>query len=354
MNDVSILFPLPAAGQLDRLLTPTSKGAHGELLPFSVFEHAPELTLYADKAGQYAALRVVSVRVDPCFPSLVDAPNPSCRFQVRLVLQPIYEDAGVYAEDAAVHVFYDLPAGDFIDLLADLLELQSVPKNAPLAVHSSIANEGLDGPSATGLRATLLAHIGANRLTRMTFMQLTGKKNAWVFGGFDFDGATATPIAILNLGVTEQTFTNNPLGDPLGFAGSVTPSLTGAPEDLSPLYDSATASQSDDDTLWPLYESALRIENPTRHSPESVDCVSCHTAQPARLWLDRNTALGTKPSEFRFTSSFDLTVPAPIEDTTSVLRAFGWLGTRPAVSARVVNESAAVASYLNEQVLVQP
>jgi hypothetical protein len=161
------------------------------------------------------------------------------------------------------------------------------------------------------------------------------------------------PVAILDSSVTQQTFTNNPLADPLAFSGSVTPALAGAPEDLSPLYDSATASTLSEDELWPLYESTLRIENPERHSPDSVDCVSCHTAQPARLWLERNTALADRPTDLRYSSDFDLTVD-PIDDTTSVLRAFGWLDTRPAISARVAHESAAVASYLNAQVLQQP
>jgi hypothetical protein len=330
------------------LLSPKSAGARGELLPFSIFEHAPELTLYADKAGQYAALRVVSARVDPCFPSLVNAPNPACRFQVRLVLQPVLDEAGVVStEDAAVHVFYDLPAPDFIDLLADLLLVKS-----KLDVHAPLGVRPAD--EIAGVEDALLAHIGASRITRMTFMQLSGKRNVWSFGGFDFQGEAATPIAILDSAVTEQTFTNNPLGDPLAFVGGVTPTLSGAPEDLSPLYDSATASQKPEAELWPLYESALRIENPTKHTPESVDCVSCHTAQPTRLWLERNhAAFASEASAERFTSAFDLGVD-PIDDTTSVLRAFGWLDTRPAITARVANESAAVAAYLNERVLENP
>lgn len=347
-NDVSILFPLPASGQLDTLLSPRSNGAQGELLPFSIFEHAPELTLYADKAGQYADLRVVSARVDPCFPSLANAPHPDCRFQVRLVLQPVFDEAGVVtAEDAAVHVFYDLPASDFVNLLADLLEVKSkLDLHAPLGVRPV--------EEIAGVESALLAHIGASRLTRMTFMQLSGKRNVWNFGGFDFQGETATPIGILSSTVTEQSFTNNPLGDPLAFVGGVTPAVENPPEDLSPLYDSATASQKPEAELWSLYESALRVENPEKHTPESVDCVSCHTAQPTRLWLERNhAAFATQQSAERFTSTFDLMVD-PIDDTTSALRAFGWLDTRPAITARVANESAAVAAYLDENILEKP
>lgn len=358
-NDVSILFPLPAAGAIDQLLAPTDDGGRGELLPLKVFEHAPELTPYDDEAGQYAALRVVSVRVDPCFPSLVGAPRPGCRFQVRLVLQPLYVDAGVLrAEDAAVHVFYELPAGELVALLADLLRLKEgsapLPTHAPLSVHPTLASEGLSGPYATGLRTALLSRIGAERLTRMTFMQLGGERDAWTFGGFDFADGVATPIGILDSAVTRETFSNDPVADPLSFSGGVTPELVGAPEDFDALYDSAAASLKSEDELWPLYEAILRIENPDHHSPESVDCVSCHVAQPARLWLERNTSLAARSTELRYTSAFDLTLQDPVDDTTSVLRAFGWLDARPAIAARVVHESAAAASYLNERVLEPP
>jgi hypothetical protein len=181
-------------------------------------------------------------------------------------------------------------------------------------------------------------------------MQLSAERDSWTFGDFDLDTNTATPLAILKSTVTTQTFANDTETDPLAFSATLSPPLDQAPEDLSPLYDSASAKTLGDDELWPLYEAALRIENPSHHSPDSVDCVSCHTAQPARRWLDRNTALDARQSSFRFQSDLDLTVTEASDETTA-LRAFGWRRDRPGISARVVNESAAVASYLNERLM---
>src|SRR5690606_20350382 len=125
-NDVSILFPLPAPDRIDGLLSATDEGAHGQILPWSTFTLAPDLIAKADAADTYAALRVVSARVDPCFPSLVGAPSASCRFQVRLVLQPLFEQAGeLAAADAALHLFYDSSASELVELLADLLTLRA-------------------------------------------------------------------------------------------------------------------------------------------------------------------------------------------------------------------------------------
>lgn len=355
-NDVSILFPLPAPDRIDGLLSATDEGAHGQILPWSTFTLAPDLIAKADAADTYAALRVVSARVDPCFPSLVGAPSASCRFQVRLVLQPLFEQAGeLAAADAALHLFYDSSASELVELLADLLtQRANQPAEsllAPLTVHPVLAEQGLDGQHASELRQALLRRLGERRLTRMTFMRLGADERSWTFGGFDFVNGTPKPIGILASSVTEQTFANAS-GDPLELAASVQPE-TEAPEDLSPLYDSAAAASLGTDALWPLYESILRIENPDLHSPESVDCVSCHSAQPARLWLERNTTFAGQPSALRYASAIDLGVDA-ISDTTSVLRAFGYFGSRPAISARVANESAAVATYLNENVLTRP
>lgn len=120
----------------------------------------------------------------------------------------------------------------------------------------------------------------------------------------------------------------------LGFAARLEPANLPTPEDLGPVFDSVSAKQLDDDSLWPSYEAALRIENPELHSPASVDCVSCHAAQPARFWMERNTALGNRFSASRYTSTQPLEVVSAIDDTTRVLRAFGWFQARPAISAR--------------------
>ncbi len=354
MNDVSILFPLPPSGRLDSLMSAATGAAYGELLPVADFALAPRLTPAHDSAEDYAHLRVVAARIDPCFPLLDAAPSPDCRFQVRLVMQPIYDDAGaVSVQDAAVHLFYDLPVDDFVTLVGALLDAQTaaapLPAGAPLQVHPTLVAEGLDGPYATSVQSALLAAIGARRLTRMTFAALGAKDDAQTYGGFDFDDASATPIGILDPGVTRETF-DNAAADPGTFDATVLPAPRQPPEDLGPLYDSASAMALDDAAKWALYESALRVESPDHYSSESVDCVSCHAAQPARLWLERGGDFASRASPDRYRSDFDLSVTAAIDDART-LRAFGWQGDQPSINARVVHESAAVAGYLDRHVV---
>jgi hypothetical protein len=274
---------------------------------------------------------------------------------VRLVLQPVYDQGGeLAAEDGAVHLFYDLPVGDFVALVGDLLDAQQAAAplgmSAPLDVHPTLSAEGLSGPYGTRIRDALLRAIGERRLTRMTFVALGAGHDTWTFGGFDLDHGTATPLEILDPTTTAQIFSEDVVSDPLAFSATVQPPLHGAPEDLSPLYDSPSAAALDDATLWSLYERALRIENPKYYSPASVDCVSCHTAQPARLWLERNTTFAGRASELRYQADFELGVTEQL-DETNALRAFGFVGARPSINARVVNESAAIAGYLNRQLL---
>lgn len=354
MNDVSILFPLPASGRLDLLMSASTEAAHGKLLPYEDFQLAPRLTPAHDRADDYQHLRVVAARIDPCFPSLDAAPSPDCRFQVRLVLQPIHDEGGqVVAGDAAVHAFYDLPVGDFLTLVGKLLDAQQaaapLPPRAPLQVQPALVSGGLDGPYATSVEGALLAAVGADRLTRMTFAALGAQDDAQTYGGFDFGPDGARPLAILDPGVTEETF-DNASDDPLAFDATVLPALADPPEDLAPLYNSASAGTLDDATQWALYQSALRVENPDYYSSESVDCVSCHAAQPARRWLERSGDFATRKSNYRYRSGFDLSDAAAFDDTRT-LRAFGWQGDKPSINARVVHETAAVASYLNRQLL---
>ncbi|MBK7584559.1 MAG: hypothetical protein IPI67_30780 [Myxococcales bacterium] len=356
MNDVSMLFPLPAPGHLDELWSANTVGRFGALLPVSVFSQAPCLTPGCEQDSDYDRLRVVAARVDPCFPSLTLAPSPACRFQVRLVLQPVDESPGqVVTEDTAIHLFYDLPVGDFVSLIADLLAAQrgSLPLAAdqPLGPHPTLLAEGLSGAYSVGLKGALSAVIGADRLTRVTFMRRGTAADSWTFAGYDLVHGAVIPVAILDPKVTEQSFVNDVAAGALGFAARLEPANLPTPEDLGPVFDSVSAKQLDDDSLWPSYEAALRIENPELHSPASVDCVSCHAAQPARFWMERNTALGNRFSASRYTSTQPLEVVSAIDDTTRVLRAFGWFQARPAISARVVNESAAVVAYLNQRLL---
>jgi hypothetical protein len=122
------------------------------------------------------------------------------------------------------------------------------------------------------------------------------------------------------------------------------------------------------------FESSLRqierIENPRRHNLKSVDCVSCHIALPLRelanellqkeRYVNANSpvaydwnGLVRDPSPDRYSLEFGkiTSVRKPVSgeffessriDSWTV-RQFGFVGTRPYLSQRVINDSAEAA-----------
>lgn len=345
LTDASILFPFPASpAELGAMIKASDAGVGGPLLPLAMFEQLPDISFFlTSKPEHHAALRVVGARLDPCF--RIQPANP-CRRQVRLVMQPFVDEGTITSVDAAVHLFYDLDDAAFTGLLGDVTRAQSATDaEGPLRVHPAIDRDRITGTAGQAIRNAILARAGESRLTRITFMQLGGQANVWIFGGFEVAGGTLTSISIVGSGTITQQFDNNAIPDPLDFHGQVSPVLP--PDDLSAFYESDDARQLTDDELWPSYESALRVQHPSHHTSESVSCVSCHTADTSIAWADRNTELGARPSALRFTSTFDLTPPSTIHaDRSQTVRAFGYQDATPAVSTRTIAETTVVVTDL--------
>jgi hypothetical protein len=191
MREVSVLFPLPPAGGLDGLLAADAMGVGGPLVPALIYEQLPQLLLSVSAEVLYGQLRVIAARLDPCANRLTNQP---CQAEVRLVLQPLTVDGeATSAADAAIHAIYGVDAGEFARFLASMRALgdgaPELARGHGLGVHPVMAREGLDGAYARGLRALLLSAVGEGRLRRLTFMQLSGRANVWIFGGFDRSSA---------------------------------------------------------------------------------------------------------------------------------------------------------------------
>lgn len=368
LSDVSVLFPLPPSGR-DTLLKATTEGDHGALIPLALFSEMPALVpgsvgpgggpaTGTQKLEEHARLRAVAMRVDPCFPSL-SLPADQCRRQVRLVFQMMHDIGERWsAVDVGVHAFYDLPAADFDRLARRLDALKktiAAPRGtAPLDVHPTLAKEGLEGTYAKGLFAIVLKEIGAARLVRLTMMALPQDQAEWSFQGFDVKGGKLLPIGIAGTKTTEQAF------HVLGYRDPVDPKnvvLGGMPmpaigDDLAldallgPHGDNAPPPS--EDALAKAAAAAVRIENPTKHHAEDTSCVACHTAGPARERYETKAkrSLATHPEAF--TSAFDLTSTTTLKGDLKSLRAFGYRGSVPVLSQRVIHESAAVASAMSK------
>lgn len=348
LNDVSILVPLPAADDLEALLAPQTAGAHGALLAPARYAALPRLHVFQSPEETYARLRVVALRLDPCF--LTDA---MCRRQLRLTMQPLSVDpfdGAVRADDAAVHLFYDLAEPDFaalVDALRAATAAAATSTAGPLRVHPILAQEGPRGAFAAALRDAVLQAAGDQTLSRITFMQLQNfNVNEWVFGGFEVDGAALLPIDIIDAGSTRQRFINVILASEEDFVASVDPPALGT-DDHSLLFNSDGARGAGEAAVAAAERAALRIENPDVHSTETVSCVACHTATPARLWTERALGRDSAGHPDRYTAAADLTLTSETTRVPGSLRAFGYLHRRVAISQRTVNESAAVAAALN-------
>lgn len=326
-HDVAFLVPLEDA----RSVLPASR-----VLPRAAFDalHHP-LTVVDEPDELYRALAAVSVRLDACFQ---EGTNPGpCQPQVRLVLQPVFDEAtGPTTRDAAVHAFYAVTEAQ---VLAAARSLATARTQRGLSVPEQIEGPHPGFADATWRRALeeqLLPLLDPTRLVRVTSMSVHASNQAWVFEGADYVDGQPVRIAIPTLGGALDAHVTSTGGtgalevtiDPgSSVEGPLMPVI--APGGLA----RATAAE-----LAAAATSVERLENPAVHNPGTVDCATCHVAALAqRAFVGRGVAL-------------DASVPAPesFADTRN-LRAFGYFFARPAVSPRAAREIALVRDDLTRR-----
>jgi len=387
MNDVSILFPLPASGDdLGLLLAPSATGSRGVLLPSDLYasEPIPFATGFDDSPKTYVAygdLRVVAMRIDPCFASL--APDPhgvGCTAQLRLVFQrvtmlndglPILNDGG-FGDDSAVHVFYELSRDEFLALARALVALRIANDQGDelgrLAPHPIMMRQGLGGAMSQGVQSLILQYAGEQNLVRMAlaFLFQDPDGQIWKASIFDVGGAPKAPIPLAIPSVTDadggSVFVEAILGssslrlDPTAgsfpittSADNITP-LGGAVDDELLSGDAGVLAVSN----WQAaLDSLVRVENPRDNSADTIDCMGCHMATPLENFVARplfsfdDTAgpLAYQPDGTIVTRADMSATPDP---NLTNIHAFSYLGQQPQISQRVVNETAAVVDYLND------
>jgi len=101
--------------------------------------------------------------------------------------------------------------------------------------------------------------------------------------------------------------------------------------------------------------SLLRVENPAHHSPDTVDCVTCHVATPTlKLVVEPSLKLGLPNVPERFQTDGELVPASELEptfeneQTFTNVHAFSCLGHNAGINQRTVNESAAAVIYLSK------
>lgn len=341
MNDVSVLWPLPSTGLTNDFIAVTASGAHGPLLPSAAYTPTLIPPLVSFGTVTRDSLRVVAMRIDPCFRASITS---ACQPMIRLVAQPTSGPDGMSTgfADAAIHLHYAMPDAE---LRAFALEVANARRGAhqaaPFGVHPVLEAEGLTGTFANTLRTLILAHLGEDRLSRITFTTRTNSRTSqWEFGRVDRMGATWARVNLDTVvgSADLQTLTAGILG-----TYGLNPETTST-DALTDLYtEPASYASVPMASRQALLDRAYAVLNPERHTAESIDCSSCHIA--THVARDASAAWpGTTPTT-RFESTLPLSTPtAPLQ--RDHIRAFGYFDRTPEINQRTINETAATLEAL--------
>lgn len=341
-NDVSVLFPLGRGDLWSAALTGRDGGA---LLPRSAFDliRVPLIRELQGGDATYNGLRVVALRVDPCFS------GSPCYPQIRVVFQAL-APGGASTFDGSVHALYNLTADEFASLTTRLRAVATLaPENVAvsrLEVSPALLAQGMTGAYGLALRDLATQFIGGSSLSKLTFMTRNpGGGDRWDFGGFnfrDFEPRGAFPVAGLDGNVLVQTVRENAGGGGGGRAGgggayayTVTPTVLRG--ELSAVLTSGTAQNASAADRQRAMDALARVENPLLESPDTVDCSACHLANRLRGNLETTFGLS---SALRYASASEATrLIGASERNNENLRAFGYFGADPAISQRTANET---------------
>jgi hypothetical protein len=345
MNDVTYLLPLPASIHEANLFAPFSEGQKGRLIPREHIIEAGFLDRKESIEDSLGKLRAVAVRLDPCFKM-----SGVCVPQIRMIFQPMLKlRTDVKTQDAAVHSFYNLTQLEFDQLMGqiEVLKNSNPQSEMGLTIHPIMLAEGYSGPFAQEFYKIILKYAGQDNLSRVTFMQVNTGGDLWNFFGFDVANDQLLPIQIPRIATKVQGFQVATYNGKHFNMGRVFPEPTGDQDLLGALVKEQVALK-DAAGMKKSTMAILRIENPDVHSPETMDCVSCHLTHAAGgvafseqpLWLN-----DPEVAPWRFQGGV-LNNSGKKRDVR-VMRALGYFDREPITSQRVVNESKAIVDYLN-------
>lgn len=317
LNDVSWLFPRST-----------------ELLPLEDF-----LTAQQIQATTFATpdqVRIVSVRIDPCFPVAAGV----CGREVRLVGQRI-DPVTLEAADSAIHLFYVFTDADWAVVQDDVLSLAILAggrTSGALDVHPIIARDGWSGTYGVALRSFLTRHCTASRLNEIALLNAGAE---WRFFRFSVTGGVLTRIATTGSG----WFSVFPI-DAIRVAPQryAVPSPDGGAE--GELFADGGVARTilerlaqQRNVLGELQEAIARVENPIDEPTPLLDCGICHRA--TQLRVDHVTKRGLTALPPRFSVPVATQPPPAIEENN--FHAFSWHGTTATITHRTVFESSVTA-----------
>jgi hypothetical protein len=382
LNDVTILYPLPSPQEQDSSfmispVDPESGAVHLDTSNDALFAagyiYANTETLGLEFITRQ--LRVVGVRIDPCFrDQFID----ECKRQIRFSWQPVvlFKDHWVTL-DSAVHTFYTLNENEWSSLIGELQNLEApysaLTRAQPLQPHPALVKEGLAGSFAKGLRKILSKYATTSHITRAASTKVNGVAHdngdpgdLWDFamGELNAQGmltqafipnvlhgvAGENPVFETVGNSSQDGMDFQPYHNPATEGPSTTSPLKKGTENILKLFMGPISSRD----AAHLYRSALRLQQPGIHLPGTTDCVSCHASTSAKVvlgqQLDENTRNKIDKSILSQWSGsrFNLENTSVKQGDTRIMRALGYAGTDPAISWRVIYESAHAADQMNQ------
>lgn len=353
LNELSILFPLPKENEREFLWEPKDNTGKGNLLPSLIYQELPLIVIGKEKDWIYQNLRVVGLRIDPCFQD----DKWSCARQIRIVWQPIEKVAEKFSSkiskkssqrifwstlDASVHSFYQLNESqwqEFRSKLMKFVQLFPMEKDLPLGIHPILKREGMNSVFAKRLKTLILGALRSDQIIRTTVMTVNREGTVWVFTGFDWKDGISSRMSIPRVDKTGQAFFAN-LEEPIEYRSQMNPFPENETSFLNFLFDSKNWNQIPRPELEWAVRSAWKNLNPNLTNPGNRDCVSCHVSRSIPLWFEKNVS--NDPSPFRdliFEGPGNLANTSVNPMRSQILRAFGYFGRDPIVSPRVVYET---------------
>ncbi len=351
LNDLSVLIPLPKIAEAPLMLAPYTEGPQGILL--SKKNYSKLFKLVVDNSNEEVwrdQLKVVAIRLDPCF---VEGTGPlACRRQIRLVWQPVIEKENeLTTRDASLHSFYEFNENEFSTILNEWKTWANTNKSLPLNVHPLLKKEGLAGKHWKKLSSLILKYCGEKNLVRMTSMGLSGSEQLWVFSGIDINPETtlSKEMMIPRIQTTIQTITQSSF-DPHEFWGALTPAPNADLEFNLLVEDSMFFRKRNTETeVRKVVKSYLSFENPKKHNTGTLDCASCHLTSMTHQWTLANYPNLKWDAEFvdvKYQNALNLENITLNKVNPHQFRIFGYFGKEPAISQRVINETAEVFDFL--------
>jgi hypothetical protein len=355
MNDVTILTPPPQSIAAPVLLRGTDLADDGTVfVPRALYD--PLVTgptggsiftsvQPSDVREKYDRLQLVAVRFDLCDRHRPGACPQAEDGRMRLVFQLATDGAG--AEDVGFHAFYAIRNDELAGAVEALRDLAHAAPPQSGALRVSPALSAADPTAyAMKLRAFVKRYGGETRLVRLTMNALNLKfaQITWEFRGVEKHGDAFVAIPIVGSSATsEQVALTGMPGYDTFPSTDTPPGLLGASRQY--MFDAADAA-----TKRAYLATLTAVDNPLSHTAETVACAACHVSTVVLNARATATATDALTLPGRYTSTYDLSIAGgKSAQTQNTLRAFGYLGTQPMISQRVVNETAQTLTEIDQR-----